>query len=72
MSRTFLVLPLIDKPDGPVTILIRTGIYEPGEFKSEDLIKVYTMISDILTRDNDNLVISGEVNIPNLFTFCVF
>lgn len=56
-----LVLPITDKPDGPATILIRTGIYEPYELKSEDLIKVYTMIADILTRDNDNLVISGEV-----------
>lgn len=61
MFRTILVLPLTDKPDGPTTILVRTGIYAPGELKSEDLIKVYTMIADVLTRDNDNLVISGEM-----------
>lgn len=55
------MLPKPAKSDDPITILIRPGCYSPREFTPADLIKIHTMIADVLIRDNDNFVIGGEV-----------
>lgn len=55
------MLPKPAKSDDPVTILIRPGVYSAREFTPADLIKIHTMVADVLIRDNDNFVIGGEV-----------
>lgn len=56
-----VVLPTTDKPDGPKVLLARMGVYKQGQFDVHKIIKVYTMIADILTRDDDNYAISGQM-----------
>lgn len=58
---SFLPLPLTDKPDSPVLIMIRPGVYDPKKYSIQDVMKVSYMIGDILMRDNDQLGVAGQV-----------
>ncbi|XP_053661311.1 retinol-binding protein pinta-like [Anopheles marshallii] len=61
-----LPLPLTDGPDAPRIMLIRPGVYNPKEYTAEEVIKVSTMINDILMLEDDNMVIAGQVGILDL------
>lgn len=63
---SFVPLPLTDKPDSPVIIMIRPGVYDPKKYTIQDVMKVSTMINDILMRDNDQLGIAGQTAILDL------
>lgn len=60
------MLPSTDKPDGPKVLLVRMCVYKQSQFDVNKIIKVYTMIADILTRDNDNYAISGQMLLCDL------
>lgn len=59
--RTFVVLPKGEAPDSPITLIYRPGIHDPSKYNIAELMKVSTMIMDILMRDNDQYIIGGQV-----------
>uniref|UniRef100_A0A182PGB9 CRAL-TRIO domain-containing protein n=1 Tax=Anopheles epiroticus TaxID=199890 RepID=A0A182PGB9_9DIPT len=61
-----LPLPLTDGPDAPRIMLIRPGVYDPKRYTIEEVIKVSTMINDIVMLEDDNMVIAGQVGILDL------
>lgn len=42
-------------------MLIRPGVYKTNEITFQDVMKVGTMMNDIMMRDDDNMIISGQV-----------
>lgn len=42
-------------------MLIRPFVYNPGQFDMAQILKVYTMIADILCRDDDVFNVKGQV-----------
>ncbi|CRK86618.1 CLUMA_CG000455, isoform A [Clunio marinus] len=59
-------LPLTETPGSPRIFLIRHGIYDANMFTLHDVMKVSTMINDILLRDDDNFVVAGQIGILDL------
>lgn len=60
MDRLYVVLPLSNEPGGPRVLIIRMFVYKPGQLKISSMLKVFTMIAEILIRDDDNFAISGQ------------
>lgn len=58
-----LPLPNIESPDGPRYFLIRPGSYDAGKFNIEDIIKVSTMVNDLMMQEDDNYIIAGQIGI---------
>lgn len=58
-----LPLPNLESPDGPRYFLIRPGCYDAGKFNIEDLIKVSTMVNDLMMQEDDNYIIAGQIGI---------
>lgn len=58
-----LPLPNLESPDGPRYFLIRPGSYDPSLYSVQDIIKVSTMISDLMMLEDDNFVIAGQIGI---------
>lgn len=58
-----LPLPNLETPDGPRYFLIRTGCYDASKYKVEDIIKISTMIGELMMRDDDNFAIAGQIGI---------
>ncbi|CRK86619.1 CLUMA_CG000456, isoform A [Clunio marinus] len=56
-------LPHTDGPDGPRYFLVRPGNYNPSEYSITDIIKVSTMINDLMMLEDDNFVIAGSIGI---------
>lgn len=54
-------LPFTQEADSPRIVLIRPGVYDASVYKVDDVLKVTTMIQDILINEDDNLVIAGQV-----------
>lgn len=63
---SFLPLPLTDKPDSPVLVMIRPGVYDPKVHSIQNVMKVSSMIGDLIMRDNDQLGIAGQTVILDL------
>lgn len=61
-----LPLPLSDGPAGPRLFIFRPGICDPDQHKMLDIIKVNTMIIDILLLEDDNTVVAGQVGVCDL------
>lgn len=59
-------LPNTEYPGGPRYYLIRPGAFDPTYFKIQDVIKVCTMVNDILMRDDDNWTVAGQIGILDL------
>lgn len=59
-------LPQTETPGSPRVFLIRHGVYDANLFTIQDVIKVSTMINDILLRDDDNMTVSGQIGILDL------
>lgn len=59
-------LPHTETPGSPRIFLIRHGAYDPSLFTIQDVIKVSTMYNDILLRNDDNLVVAGQIGILDL------
>lgn len=58
-----LPLPNLENPDGPRYFLIRPGSYDPSEYTIQDIMKISTMIFDLMMHDDDNLVVAGQIGI---------
>ncbi|ETN68021.1 SEC14 [Anopheles darlingi] len=56
-------LPKTVKPDDPKIMLIRADAFDGDVCDFPDILKVFTMIGDILLRDDDQMVICGQAAI---------
>lgn len=56
-------LPDLESPDGPRYFLIRPGAYDPSKYSIEDIIKVSTMIGDLMLNEDDNYIVAGQIGI---------
>lgn len=56
-------LPNLESPDGPRYFLIRPGSYDPSEYSITDIIKISSMVGDLLFHEDDNFVVAGQVGI---------
>lgn len=56
-------LPNSDSPDGPRYFLIRPGCYDPDLYSVQDVMKVASMVADLLLYIDDNYVVSGQIGI---------
>lgn len=56
-------LPQLESPDGPRYFLIRPGAYDPAVHSAEDIIKVSTMIADLMLYTDDNYIVAGQIGI---------
>jgi len=56
-------LPNVESPDGPRYFLIRPGSYNPAEYTIHDIIKVSTMINDLMMMEDDNFIVAGQIGI---------
>lgn len=63
MCRSFIVLPQGETPDSPLILLYRPGSYDASKYNVADLMKVSTMVMDVLLRDNDQYIIGGQVTL---------
>jgi len=59
-------LPKTETPDGPRVIIIRPGSYDAEKYAVLDTFKVSTMMSEIMMREDDNLIIAGQVTVLDL------
>ncbi|XP_041771024.1 alpha-tocopherol transfer protein-like [Anopheles merus] len=59
-------LPETEKPTDPKLFIIRVGCFDVNQCTFADIIKVGTMINDILMRDDDQMVICGMALIIDL------
>ena len=58
-----LPLPHLETPDSPRYFLIRPGNYDPAKLSIYDIIKVSTMVGDLMMQEDDNYIIAGQVGI---------
>jgi len=56
-------LPILESPDGPRYFLIRPGAYNPSEYSIEEIIKISTMVNDLLMYTDDNYIVAGQIGI---------
>ena len=54
-------LPNTVTPDGPRIILVRPGVYDPSKYTIQEVFRYNTMMSDIMMKEDDNLVVAGQV-----------
>ncbi|EAA43295.4 AGAP012165-PA, partial [Anopheles gambiae str. PEST] len=59
-------LPNTVTPDGPRIILVRPGVYDPSKYTIQEVFRYNTMMSDIMMKEDDNLVVAGQVGILDL------
>lgn len=62
----YLPLPKPESLDGPIVFLMRPGCYNPSKYTLAEIMKVCLMITEILLRDCDQLVIAGQAIILDL------
>lgn len=58
-----LPLPNLESPDGPRYFLIRPGAYDPAKYTIEDIIKISTMLGDLMMYTDDNFIVAGQIGI---------
>ncbi|XP_035787700.1 retinol-binding protein pinta-like [Anopheles albimanus] len=61
-----LPLPQTNGEDAPRIMLIRPGVYDPKQYRIEEVIKVSTMFNDVMMLEDDNMVIGGQIGILDL------
>lgn len=61
-----LPLPVTEHPGSPRIMLIRPGQYDPNKFTIQEVMRVSTMVNDILMIEDDNMVVSGQIGILDL------
>lgn len=62
----FLPLPKVTAPGAPRIFLIRPGAYDADKFTIQQVMKVSYMIVDILTIEDDNLAIAGQLGVLDM------
>lgn len=61
-----LPLPDTEAPGSPRIMLIRPGIYDANKFTLQEVMKVSTMVNDILMVEDDSTVVAGQIGIIDL------
>lgn len=61
-----LPMPILESPGSPRLFLIRPGAYDATKFTIQDVMKVSTMINDIMMIEDDNMVIAGQIGVVDL------
>lgn len=61
-----LPLPHTETPESPRLFLIRPGCYDAEKFSVMETWKVSTMMYEILMREDDNLMVAGQISILDL------
>lgn len=63
-----VVLPLPDTetPGSPRLMLMRPGAYDANEFGINEVMKVSTMVNDILLIEDDNSIVAGQIGVIDL------
>ena len=59
-------MPHTETPGSPRIILIRHGAYDPNLYSIQDVIKVATMVNDVMLREDDNIVVAGQIGILDM------
>lgn len=60
-------LPMpVENPGAPRLMLIRPGKYDAGVFNIQEVMKVSTMMNDILLVEDDNLTVAGQIAVIDL------
>ena len=60
-------LPLpIESPGSPRLFLFRVGAYDANVFTIQEVMKVTTMLVDILMLEDDNLSVAGQIGVVDL------
>jgi len=63
---TTLPLPNTGSSGSPRIVLFRYYAYDPSHVRAEDVVKVITMINDLLMNEDDNSVVSGHIWVVDL------
>ncbi|XP_058064951.1 retinol-binding protein pinta-like, partial [Anopheles bellator] len=63
---SLIPLPNTATPDGPRIILVRPGVYDPSKYTIEEVFKYNTMVVDIMMKEDDNLIVAGQMGIMDL------
>ncbi|KAJ6641038.1 Alpha-tocopherol transfer protein-like [Pseudolycoriella hygida] len=61
-----LPLPKTETPGSPRLMLMRAGIYDASEFTMQEVMKVTTMINDIIMIEDDNSIVAGQIGIIDM------
>ncbi|XP_053684677.1 alpha-tocopherol transfer protein-like [Sabethes cyaneus] len=61
-----LALPNTEAADSPRIILVRPAAYDPAQFTISEIIRVSTMINDLMMMEDDNFVVAGQIGILDL------
>jgi hypothetical protein len=61
-----LPLPLTENPNSPRLMLIRPGAYDAHKFTIQEVMKVSTMVNDILMIEDDNMIVAGQIGVIDL------
>lgn len=61
-----LPLPLLETPGSPRLLLMRFGRYDATVYTIQEVMKATTTIFDILTMEDDNLTVAGQVGVVDL------
>ncbi|KAJ6645543.1 Alpha-tocopherol transfer protein-like [Pseudolycoriella hygida] len=61
-----LPLPVTESPGSPRLMLIRPGAFDANKFTIQEVMRVNTMVNDILMIEDDNMVVSGQIGIIDL------
>ncbi|XP_053661310.1 retinol-binding protein pinta-like [Anopheles marshallii] len=59
-------LPNTVTPDGPRIILVRPGTYDPSKYTIQEVFRYNTMMADIMMKEDDNLIVAGQMGILDL------
>lgn len=61
-----LPLPVTESPGSPRIMLIRPGAFDANKYTIPEVMRVNTMVNDILMIEDDNMVVSGQVGVVDL------
>lgn len=61
-----LPLPVTETPGAPRLMLIRPGAYDAHKFTIQEVMKVSTMVNDILMIEDDNMTVAGQFGVIDL------
>lgn len=61
-----LPLPVTETPGSPRIMLIRPGAFDANKYTIQEVMRVNTMVNDILMIEDDNMVVAGQIGIIDL------
>ncbi|XP_070491079.1 uncharacterized protein [Chironomus tepperi] len=64
--NAMFALPTSWSEGAPRVIFSRSGGYDPSKYKLEDIMKCFTLIGDLLHEEDDQMIISGQINVVDL------